>query len=86
MSQGGGGGGMLSGMAGTIMQGMAFGTGSAIANRAVDSVMGPRQVEHVHTGAPAAGAGGASHIDLTCLTCLLPNSHLFGTASHLSCA
>jgi hypothetical protein len=43
------GGGMLSGIGSTIMQGMAFGTGSAIANRAVDSVMGPRtmQVEHV---------------------------------------
>lgn len=50
----GGGGGMLSGLAGTVMQGMAFGGGSAVANRAIDSVMGPRQVEHVHSGAPPA--------------------------------
>ena len=34
------GGGMLSGIGGTIAQGMAFGTGSAIAHRAVDSVAG----------------------------------------------
>jgi len=33
-----GGGGMLSGMGSTIMQGMAFGTGSAIAHRAVGAV------------------------------------------------
>jgi len=63
MMGGGGGGGMLSGLGGMVMQGMAMGTGSAIAHRAVDSVMGPRQVEHVHTGqeAPAPAAGAAPH-------------------------
>ena len=35
-----GGGGMLSGIGGTIAQGMAFGTGSAIAHRAVDGIAG----------------------------------------------
>ena len=41
------GGGLLSGIDSTIMQGMAFGGGSAIAHRAVDGIMGPRQIEHV---------------------------------------
>jgi len=45
-----GGGGILSGIAGTVMQGMAFGGGSAIAHRAVDSIAGPRTVVHEHTG------------------------------------
>jgi hypothetical protein len=39
-SGGGGGGGMLSGIGSTIAQGMAFGTGSAIAHRAVGAVAG----------------------------------------------
>ncbi|KAJ1495331.1 hypothetical protein T484DRAFT_1608112 [Baffinella frigidus] len=47
---------MMSGLGGMVMQGMAMGTGSAIAHRAVDSMMGPRQVEHVNTDAPAAAA------------------------------
>ena len=44
------------------MQGMAFGGGSAIAHRAIDGVMGPRQVEHVQVPAastPAAAAPAA---------------------------
>lgn len=38
--------------------GMAFGTGSAVAHRAVDAVMGPRTVQHetVASQAPAAAA------------------------------
>ena len=51
-----GGGGMLSGIMGGVVQGMAFGTGSQLAGRALDSVMGARQVEHVHTNAPAEAA------------------------------
>jgi len=43
-----GGGGMLSGLASTVMQGMAFGTGSAVAHRAVDAVAGPREMKVVH--------------------------------------
>jgi len=42
------GGGMFGGLMGTIAQGMAFGTGSAVAHRAVDAVVGPREVKHVH--------------------------------------
>ncbi|GJP83920.1 hypothetical protein CLOP_g14021 [Closterium sp. NIES-67] len=40
---------------------MAFGTGSAIANRAVDAIMGPRTVvhEHVNSAAPAAPSAAA---------------------------
>ncbi|OAY70548.1 hypothetical protein ACMD2_11235 [Ananas comosus] len=42
----------------TIAQGMAFGTGSAMAHRAVDAVMGPRTIQHetVATEATAAAA------------------------------
>lgn len=40
MQQPSGGGGMLSGIGSTIVQGMAFGTGSAIAHRAVGAVAG----------------------------------------------
>jgi len=38
-----------------------MGTGSAMAHRAVDSVMGPRHVvtEHVSSEAPAAASAGA---------------------------
>ncbi|WCJ18209.1 Cox19-like CHCH family protein [Euphorbia peplus] len=60
------GGGILSGIGSTIAQGMAFGTGSAVAHRAVDAVMGPRTIQHEavasEAAAPAAGAntmGGA---------------------------
>lgn len=41
---------MMSGLAGTVMQGMAFGTGSAVAHRAVDAVAGPRTMQVEHTG------------------------------------
>ncbi|GAX10587.1 hypothetical protein FisN_14Lh085 [Fistulifera solaris] len=40
MQQSSGGGGMLAGIGSTIAQGMAFGTGSAIAHRAVGAVAG----------------------------------------------
>lgn len=38
--------------------GMAFGTGSAVAHRAVDAVLGPRTIQHetVVSEAPAAAA------------------------------
>lgn len=35
---------------------MAFGTGSAIAHRAVDAVMGPRTVQHEVVASEAGGA------------------------------
>jgi len=56
-------GGMMSGLGGALVQGMAMGTGSAIAHRAVDAVAGPRQMEVVHKDeaasvAPMAAAAG----------------------------
>lgn len=56
--QSSGGGSMLGGIGSTIAQGMAFGTGSAVAHRAVDAVMGPRTIQHetVASEAPAAAA------------------------------
>ncbi|CAM6050457.1 unnamed protein product [Sphagnum compactum] len=60
MQQSGGGGSMLGGLASTIAQGMAFGTGSAVAHRAVDSVMGPRTVQHEY--AQQEGSGSAAPV------------------------
>jgi hypothetical protein len=39
---------MMSGLAGTMMSGMAFGTGSAMASRALDSVMGTQSLDMMH--------------------------------------
>jgi len=54
----------------TIVQGMAFGTGSAIAHRAVDAVAGPRVVQHEmvdgSAAAAGAGAGAASQASNNC--------------------
>lgn len=36
---------MMSGIGGMVAQGMALGTGSALAHRAIDSVMGSRHPE-----------------------------------------
>merc|ERR1712166_931328 len=56
------GGGMMSGLASTVMQGMAFGTGSAVAHRAVDSVMGPRGGNETSSSdAPAAEAPASQY-------------------------
>mmetsp|Transcript_47229 Transcript_47229/g.112363 ORF Transcript_47229/g.112363 Transcript_47229/m.112363 type:complete len:150 (-) Transcript_47229:106-555(-) len=56
------GGGMMSGLMGSMMSGMATGVGMSVANRAVDAVMGPRQMEVVHTNqaTPATQATPAS--------------------------
>jgi hypothetical protein len=46
-----------------FFSGMAFGTGSAVAHRAVDAVMGPRTIQHeavVNEAAAAAPAPTAS--------------------------
>ncbi|XP_042059052.1 uncharacterized protein C6C3.02c-like isoform X2 [Salvia splendens] len=51
--QGGSGGSMLGS---TIAQGMAFGTGSAMAHRAVDAVMGPRTIQHETVASEALAA------------------------------
>jgi hypothetical protein len=52
-----GGGGMMSGLGGMVAQGMALGTGSALAHRAVDSVLGSRHPEP-QAAAEAARVGG----------------------------
>lgn len=51
----------------SISVGMAFGTGSAVAHRAVDAVMGPRTIQHetvvseaAATAAPTATSMGGS--------------------------
>ncbi|OWM63665.1 coiled-coil-helix-coiled-coil-helix domain-containing protein 10, mitochondrial-like [Punica granatum] len=58
-----GGGSILGGIGSTIAQGMAFGTGSAVAHRAVDAVVGPRTIQHesVVTGAAAATPEAATN-------------------------
>ncbi|XP_057978189.1 uncharacterized protein C6C3.02c isoform X2 [Malania oleifera] len=55
-AQGGSGGSMLGGLGSTIAQGMAFGTGSAVAHRAVDAVMGPRTIQHETVSSEGAAA------------------------------
>ncbi|CAM8904245.1 unnamed protein product [Rhodiola kirilowii] len=54
------GGGMLSGIGSTIAQGMAFGGGSAMAHRAVDSIMGPRTIQHETVASEAAAPAATS--------------------------
>lgn len=46
----------MSGLMGSVMAGAAMGTGSAIAHRAVDSLMGPRTMQVEHAPAPEAAA------------------------------
>ena len=42
-----------------ILSGMAFGTGSAMAHRAVDAVLGPRTIQHETVASEAAAAAPA---------------------------
>ena len=49
----------MSGLAGSVMHGMASGVGWSMASRAVDSVVGPRTVEMVHRNESASGAAPA---------------------------
>lgn len=60
---GGQGGGMMSGLGGAVVQGAAFGAGSGLAHRAVDSVLGPRTVEHVHNDVDGSMEGGEMAAD-----------------------
>ncbi|KAK1268330.1 hypothetical protein QJS04_geneDACA006495 [Acorus gramineus] len=62
---------LLGGIGSTIAQGMAFGTGSAMAHRAVDAVMGPRTIQHETvpaeapaSAAPSMAAGGADSCNI----------------------
>eukprot|EP00461_Guttulinopsis_vulgaris_P001299 UN01299 len=54
------GGGLMSSIAGGIMNGMTFGVGSAVANRAVDAIMGPRTVQHEYVNKPGDAAAPAA--------------------------
>eukprot|EP00922_Rhytidocystis_sp_ex-Travisia-forbesii_P006914 GHVS01010105.1.p1 GENE.GHVS01010105.1~~GHVS01010105.1.p1 ORF type:complete len:183 (-),score=40.25 GHVS01010105.1:362-880(-) len=65
------GGGMMSNMMGSMASGVASGVGFGVAQRALDSIMGPRKTEVVHTQdnsatqttpsvQTAGGGGGAS--------------------------
>ncbi|XP_057493238.1 uncharacterized protein LOC130778751 [Actinidia eriantha] len=54
--QGSSGGSMLGGLVDTITEGMAFGTGSAVAHRAVDALLGPLTIQHETVVSQAAAA------------------------------
>lgn len=54
------GGGLMGAMVGSAVQGLGFGTGSAMAHRAVDSMFGPREVEHKHVSESAGSAQQAA--------------------------
>ncbi|OEL37164.1 hypothetical protein BAE44_0001818 [Dichanthelium oligosanthes] len=55
-----GGSSILGGIGSTIAQGMAFGTGSAMAHRAVDAVIGPRTIQHETVVPETAAAAPAA--------------------------
>nr|DAD42776.1 TPA_asm: hypothetical protein HUJ06_001006 [Nelumbo nucifera] len=65
--QGSSGGSLLGSLGATVAEGMAFGTGSAVAHWAVDAALGPRTIRHENvvseaSSAPAPtmnGVGGA---------------------------
>ncbi|GKU97894.1 hypothetical protein SLEP1_g10973 [Rubroshorea leprosula] len=57
-----GSGSILGGIGSTIAQGMAFGTGSAVAHRAVDAVLGPRTIQHETVVTEAAAAPTANSL------------------------
>ena len=52
-------GGMAGGLGGALMDGMAWGVGTSVASRMMDSVLGPRQMEVVHTNEGGATGEGA---------------------------
>jgi len=62
MPQSSGGGGFLSGLMGSVAQGAALGTGSALAHRAVDAVMGPRGGSEPAAAAAPAPAPAAPEV------------------------
>jgi len=49
-------GSLMGSIGSTIAQGLAFGGGSAVAHRAVDSIMGPRTIQVENTGPEATSA------------------------------
>jgi hypothetical protein len=56
------GGGMMSGLMGTVAQGFAFGTGSAVAREAVSGVMGSMGGGGGGQAAPPAETGAAQQV------------------------
>ncbi|GAB4853338.1 hypothetical protein Ancab_017517 [Ancistrocladus abbreviatus] len=54
--QGASGGSMLGGLDATTAQGVAFGTGSAVAHTAVDAVLGPRTIKHEYVASGTVAA------------------------------
>lgn len=50
----------MSGLMGSVFHGAALGTGSAVAHRAVDSMMGPRDLQVTHENAPAPVSAAAA--------------------------
>ena len=67
-------------LASNIVGGMASGVGFSVANRAVDAVLGPRQVDMVHRtedAAPAAPAAAAMPVQqLNSNVCQIPQEQL----------
>eukprot|EP00352_Strombidinopsis_acuminata_P002693 CAMPEP_0176382344 /NCGR_PEP_ID=MMETSP0126-20121128/32620_1 /TAXON_ID=141414 ORGANISM="Strombidinopsis acuminatum, Strain SPMC142" /NCGR_SAMPLE_ID=MMETSP0126 /ASSEMBLY_ACC=CAM_ASM_000229 /LENGTH=128 /DNA_ID=CAMNT_0017746739 /DNA_START=20 /DNA_END=406 /DNA_ORIENTATION=+ len=55
-------GGMASGLMGSLATGMAMGTGSAIAHRAIDGMMGPRGGHHQEAPMQGAADGGYNNV------------------------
>jgi coiled-coil-helix-coiled-coil-helix domain-containing protein 10 len=77
---------MMSGLAATVMQGMAFGTGSAIAHRAVGAVAGsmsgdnsaqaPQQVAPTVPVQATSQSSGACSVDLSAFNnCMRENNN-----------
>ncbi|KAL1336176.1 hypothetical protein AAHE18_10G043300 [Arachis hypogaea] len=58
-----GGGSMLGGIGSTIAHGMGLGTGSAVAHRAMDAIMGPQTIDVVGKDAAAAPVPPANSMD-----------------------
>ncbi|KAJ4701485.1 Cox19-like CHCH family protein [Melia azedarach] len=55
----GGNGSVRGGLGAAVADGLAIGTGSAVAHRAVDAVMGPRVIHHETVGSSAPAAAPA---------------------------
>eukprot|EP00397_Hematodinium_sp_SG-2012_P041853 GEMP01046183.1.p2 GENE.GEMP01046183.1~~GEMP01046183.1.p2 ORF type:complete len:164 (+),score=49.21 GEMP01046183.1:71-562(+) len=47
------------GLLGAVADGLAFGVGSSMAHRMMDSALGPRQMEVVHTNEDTTGSSGS---------------------------
>ncbi|KAF8822850.1 CHCH domain-containing protein [Cardiosporidium cionae] len=58
-----GGGGFMSNMVGNVAGGMASGVGFGVAQRALDGIMGPRQMEVVHSDQEVTASTASSGIN-----------------------